>query len=122
MTATSVPVIAEVDVVIDLVGNAGGNVGTRSLRVLRPGGLYIVVPTGSWPGYGDAAAEAGVRATGYKVIPDGGALATIGRLLDSGAVQVYIDRVFDLADAAAAHRHLEDGHTRGKLVLRVSDD
>jgi NADPH:quinone reductase-like Zn-dependent oxidoreductase len=115
-------IIADVDVVIDLVGNVGGDVGTRSLRVLRPGGLYIVVPTGSWPGYGDAAAEAGVRATSYKVIPDGGALATIGRLLDSGAVQVYIDRVFDLADAASAHRHLEDGHTRGKLVLRVSDD
>jgi NADPH:quinone reductase-like Zn-dependent oxidoreductase len=115
-------VIAEVDVVIDLVGNVGGDVGTRSLRVLRPGGLYIVVPTGSWPGYADAADAAGVRATSYRVVPDGGALATVGRLLDSGAVQVYIDRVFDLADAAAAHQAIEDGHTRGKLVLRVSDD
>lgn len=112
-------VIADVDVVIDLVG---GEVGAWSVRVLRPGGLYIVVPTGSWPGYADAADEAGVRATSYKVIPDGGALATIGRLLDSGSVQVYIDRVFDLPDAAAAHRQLEEGHTRGKLVLRVSDD
>lgn len=115
-------VIADVDVVIDLVGNVGGDVGSRSLRVLRPGGLYIVVPTGSWPGYAAAADEAGVRATSYKVVPDGGALATIGRLLDSGAVQVYIDRVFDLAEAAAAHRHLEEGHTRGKLVLRVAND
>ena len=115
-------VVAEVDVVIDLVGNVTGDTGTRSLRVLRPGGLYVVVPTGSWPGYADAADAAGVRATSYKVIPDGGALATVGRLLDSGAVQVYIDRVFDLADAASAHRHLEEGHTRGKLVLRVSDD
>ena len=58
----------------------------------------------------------------YKVIPDGGALATIGRLLDSGSVQVYIDRVFDLDDASAAHEELEHGHTRGKVVLRVSDD
>ena len=69
-----------------------------------------------------AAAAAGVRATGYKVIPDGGALATIARLLDSGAVQVYVDRVFDLDEAAAAHVELERGHTRGKIVLRVSDD
>ncbi|WP_169581759.1 MULTISPECIES: NADP-dependent oxidoreductase [Microbacterium] len=112
-------VAGEVDVVVDLVG---GEIGARSLGILRPGGLYVVVPTGSWPGYADAAAEAGVRATNYKVIPDGGALATVGRLLDSGAVQVYIDRVFDLAEAAAAHRLLEEGHTRGKLVLRVSDD
>lgn len=115
-------VVADVDVVIDLVGNVHGDTGTRSLRVIRPGGLYILVPTGSWPEYLDAAAAAGVRATGYKVIPDGGALATIGRLLDSGSVQVYVDRVFDLADAAAAHAELELGHTRGKIVLRVSDD
>jgi len=113
-------VVADVDVVIDLVGNVHADTGTRSLRVLRPGGLYILVPTGSWPGYAEAAAEAGVRATSYKVVPDGGALATIARLLDSGAVQVYIDRVFDLDDAASAHRELELGHTRGKIVLQVS--
>ena len=115
-------VIADVDVVIDLVGNVHEKTGERSLTVVRPGGLYILVPTGSWPGYTEAAADAGVRATGYKVIPDGSTLATIGRLLDSGAVQVYIDRVFDLKDAAAAHTALEEGHTRGKIVLRVSDD
>lgn len=114
-------VVADVDVVIDLVGNVNGTTGTRSLEVLRPGGLYVLVPTGSWPGYAEAAADAGVRATSYKVTPDGGSLATIARLLDSGSVQVYIDQVFDLADAPAAHRAIETGHTRGKVVLRVSD-
>ncbi|MDQ7879619.1 NADP-dependent oxidoreductase [Microbacterium sp. QXD-8] len=114
-------VVGEVDVVIDLVGNVGGDTGTRSLEVLRPGGLYVLVPTGSWPGYVDAAAEAGVRTTSYKVIPDGGALATIARLLDSGSVQVYIENVYELTDAADAHRAIETGHTRGKVVLRVSD-
>lgn len=114
-------VVADVDVVIDLVGNVHGDTGSRSLRVLRPGGLYVLVPTGSWAGYADAAADAGVRSTSYKVVPDGGALATVARLLDSGAVQVYVDRVLDLAEAASAHRALEEGHTRGKIVLRVSD-
>lgn len=114
--------VSDVDVVIDLIGNVHDDTGTRSLQVLRPGGLLIEVPTGAWPGFRDAAAGAGLRATSYKVIPDGGALATIGRLLDSGAVQVYVDRVFDLDDAAAAHAELERGHARGKLILRVSDD
>lgn len=121
-TARFEDVVAGVDVVIDLVGDASAGTGARSLGVLRPGGLLIEVPTGAWPGYAEAAAAAGVRATGYKVSPDGGTLATIGRLLDSGSVQVYIDRVFDLADAAAAHTEIEKGHTRGKIVLRVSDD
>jgi NADPH:quinone reductase-like Zn-dependent oxidoreductase len=110
-------VVPEVDVVIDLVGNVSADTGSRSLEVLRTGGLYVLVPTGSWPGYAAAAAEAGVRATSYKVIPDGGALATIARLLDSGAVQVYVEQVFELEEAPDAHRQIEAGHTRGKVVL-----
>ncbi|MDI9890849.1 NADP-dependent oxidoreductase [Microbacterium proteolyticum] len=114
--------IAAVDVVVDLVGNVHDDTGTRSLEVLRPGGLLIEVPTGAWTGFREAASARGIRSTGYKVIPDGSALATIARLLDSGAVRVFVDRVFDLEDAADAHRELEKGHTRGKIVLRVSDD
>jgi len=30
--------------------------------------------------------------------------------------------VFELAEASAAHTELEAGHTRGKIVLRVTDD
>jgi NADPH:quinone reductase-like Zn-dependent oxidoreductase len=115
-------VVADVDVVIDLIGNVSDDTGTRSLEVIRPGGMLIEVPTGAWPGFREAAAARGIRSTDYKVIPDGGALATIARLLDSGAVRVYVDRVFDLADAAAAHAELERAHTRGKIVLRVSED
>ncbi len=115
-------VVHDMDVVIDLVGDLHDHVGPRSLSVMRPGGLYILVPTGSWPGYAEAAATAGMRATTYKVIPEGATLATIARLLESRAVQVFVERVFDLADAAQAHAAIETGHTRGKLVLRVSDD
>ncbi|MCR2783815.1 MULTISPECIES: NADP-dependent oxidoreductase [unclassified Microbacterium] len=115
-------VAGEVDVVIDLVGNVYDDTGSRSLSVLRPGGLYVLVPTGGWPGYAEAAAAAGMRATSYKVIPDGGVLATLARLLESGSIRVFLDRVFDLDEAAAAHLELERGHTRGKSVLRVSDD
>lgn len=115
-------VVSPVDVVIDLIGNVADDTGTRSLEVLRPGGLLIEVPTGAWPGFREAASARGLRSTDYKTIPDGAALATIGRLLDSGAVRVFIDRVFDLDDVAAAHTELERGHTRGKIVLHVSDD
>ncbi|WP_165067906.1 NADP-dependent oxidoreductase [Marisediminicola senii] len=111
-----------VDVVIDLVGNVHDDTGTRSLSVLRPGGLLINAPTGSWPTVLDDAIEAGVRATTYKVAPDGQALNVICRLLDSGDIHVNVDRVFELVDAAAAHTLLDEGHTRGKIVLRVTDE
>jgi NADPH:quinone reductase-like Zn-dependent oxidoreductase len=114
-------VIGEVDAVIDLVGNTQDATGSRSLQVLRPGGLIVNAPTGSWPTIIDDAREAGVRATTYSVAPDGDTLSTITRLLESGDVKVFVDGVFDLDAAASAHAALEDGHTRGKLVLKVAD-
>lgn len=114
-------VVGEVDAVIDLVGNVHDDTGTRSLRVVRPGGLIVNAPTGSWPTITQEAEQAGVRATTYKVAPDGDTLSTITRLLESGDVKVFVDRVFDLGDASAAHTTLEEGHTRGKLVLKVAE-
>ncbi|MBK4349092.1 NADP-dependent oxidoreductase [Lacisediminihabitans sp. G11-30] len=114
-------VLDHLDVVIDLVGNVHDDTGSRSLDVLRPGGLIINVPSGSWPTLLDDAEIAGVRATTYKVSDDGATLAVIARLLETGDVHVHVDEVFPLAEAAAAHQSLEGGHTRGKIVLTVSD-
>lgn len=115
-------VVEPVDVVIDLIGNVHDQTGTRSLSVLRPGGLLVNAPTGSWPTFLEDAAAAGMRATSYKVAPDASTLTVISRLLEWGDVRVHIGEVFALENAAAAHRSLESGHTRGKIVLKVSDN
>jgi NADPH:quinone reductase-like Zn-dependent oxidoreductase len=114
-------VIEDVDVVIDLVGNVHDNTGSRSLKVLRKGGLIVNVPSGSWPTFAEEAEAAGVRGTKFSVAPDGNSLAVVGRLLESGAVRVHVDQIFALSDAAEAHRALESGHTRGKIVLKVAE-
>ena len=114
-------VLENVDVVIDLIGNVHDNTGSRSLSVLRPGGLIINAPTGSWDSFTDDAAAAGVRGSHYKVSADGATLAVVSRLLESGDVRVFVDQVFALDDVADAHRALETGHTRGKIVITVSD-
>lgn len=111
----------DVDVVIDLVGNVMDDTASRSLGVLRPGGLIVNAPGGSWPTMVEEADAAGVRATGFQVAPDGSTLAIISRLLESGDVKVFVDQVFDLEDAADAHRQIEAGHTRGKIVLKVCE-
>ena len=113
--------VANVDVVIDLIGNIHDSTGTRSLATLRAGGLLVNVPSGSWPTLLADAAAAGIRATTFKVAPDGATLAVIGRLLESGDIQVAIDGVFALDDVAQAHAALESGHTRGKIVLNVAN-
>ena len=111
--------LSGIDVVIDLIGNARDDTGTRSLSVLRPGGLLINAPSGSWPTLMADAEDAGIRATTYQVAPDGANLAVIARLLESGDVHVHVNQVFDLEDAADAHIAIESGHTRGKIVLKV---
>ncbi len=115
-------VVRDVDTVVDLIGNVHDNTGTRSLSVLKPGGLIINVPTGSWPSFSADAAAAGMRATHFKLAPNGATLARIGALLDTGEVVVHVDQVFELDHAADAHRALEAGHTRGKIVLRIAGD
>ena len=112
----------EQDVVIDLIGNVSDDIGTRSLDVLRKGGLMVNVPTGTWPTMAEEAAARGIRGTGYSVSPDARTLSVFSRLIDDGSVRVHVDRELPLASGAEAHRLLETGHVRGKVVLRVAED
>lgn len=112
-------VTGDIDLVVDLIGNVHEETGTRSLGVMRPGGLLISVPTGSWPEFRADAAAAGMRATDIKALSDTASLTAIAEIIDAGEVSVHVEREFSLEEAAAAHRLLEEGHTRGKIVLRV---
>ena len=115
-------VAGTVDVVIDLIGNVKDDTGTRSLDVLAPGGLLVNAPTGSWPTMHEDAAARGIRATGFNVAADSQVLAGIGALIDSGAIRVHVDAVYDLDAGAEAQRIVEGGHVRGKVVIRVADE
>ena len=46
-------------------------------------------------------------------------LAALRELIDAGSVAPVIDRAYELADAAAALRHLLKGRVRGKLVITM---
>ncbi|MEU5628493.1 NADP-dependent oxidoreductase [Streptomyces tendae] len=114
-------VAADVDVVIDLVGDGPDRTSTRSLRALRRGGLLVAVPGGVSPELAAAAETAGVRVVPFLVEPDGPALTTIASLIDGGEVAVEVEETFPLEQAAAAHTRGEAGRTRGKLVLTIDD-
>ena len=107
---------SDVDVVLDLVGDAYDTTSTRSLETLRPGGLLVAVPAGAGRGRR--------RSPRHRLLvePDGPALARIAALIEDGAVTVEVAEVLPLAEVATAHREGEQGHTRGKMVLRVADD
>ena len=53
------------------------------------------------------------------VRPDAEGLGWLAERVADGRIIVEIQQVFDLAAAPDAHRLLEEGHVRGKLVLRL---
>jgi NADPH:quinone reductase-like Zn-dependent oxidoreductase len=40
--------------------------------------------------------------------------------MESGKVKPVIDRTYSLSDVPEAIRYLEEGHARGKVVVKVS--
>ena len=113
-------VVRDMDVVIDLIGDGHDSTSTRSLETLRAGGLLVAVPSGASAELMDKAQAQGRRATAYLVEPDGRALAEIAGLIDTRKLSVEVEEVFPLEKAAEAHRRIDAGRTRGKLVLHVA--
>jgi NADPH:quinone reductase-like Zn-dependent oxidoreductase len=106
--------LRDVDLVLDTVG---GETRERSWPVLRKGGLLVAI---AMPPPDPLAAEKhGVRTAMVAVTPNGERLAQIARLIDEGELEIVIDSVFPLEQAAEAHRHIERGHACGKVILRV---
>jgi NADPH:quinone reductase-like Zn-dependent oxidoreductase len=58
----------------------------------------------------------------YDGRPEGSRLIRMAPWFDDGSLSVHIARRYYWHDAAAAHHEVEQGHTRGKLVLIVDDD
>lgn len=110
-------VVKDVDVVLNTVDS---ETATRSIKVLREGGTLVSIA-----GSPDAAACAAARVTCTRPNRDTGAsnaemLARLMELADAGKFKVNVEEGFAMADAAKAWEKSRAGHTRGKLVIKVS--
>lgn len=104
-------VVGDLDVALELFG---GESVARVVAAMRPGGI-IVALAGDPPV--EQASRAGVRAVKMLAEPDGAALGELAALAAAGHLRVEVSETFELEDAATAHRAIEGGHTRGKIVL-----
>lgn len=98
-----------VDAVYDLVGGdalrAVAELLTDRKRLISAGGKPLAVELGG---------AAVVRARTAAVLDE------VARLAVSGAFRTYVTQTYPLAEAAAALRAVESGHTRGKIVIEVA--
>lgn len=104
---------SDLDMVFDLVD---GETRARSWGLLKKGG--VLVSTRSEPSQ-ETAEKFGVRALRFTVEADGAELAEIAGLVASGRVKPHVQRTFPLNSASDALALVEEGHTVGKVVLKV---
>ncbi|MGH3016460.1 MAG: zinc-binding dehydrogenase, partial [Gaiellaceae bacterium] len=108
------------DLVVEHVGEATWK---TSLQVAAPQGRVAVIGATSGPN-----PPANLHRIWWKQLTVVGStmgtredFAAVYELVKSGRAQPVVDRVFPLAEAAAAHVHLEAGRQLGKVVLRIPE-
>jgi NADPH:quinone reductase-like Zn-dependent oxidoreductase len=104
----------KLDMVFDLID---GESRERSWSLLKKGG--VLVSTLTEPSQ-DKAKQSGARALRYTVEADGAELAEIAALVTAGKVKPHVQKIFALDAAADALAWVEQGHSVGKVVLKIA--
>jgi len=112
------------DVVFDVAGTSSF---ARSRRVLRRGGVYLTTAPSpaillqmTWTArFGTRRAM--VAFTGLRDAAAKRAdLSYLAGLADAGALVPVVDTCYPLADIADAYRHVDQGHKRGNIIVRMT--
>lgn len=104
------------DIVLD---SLGGKTLEECWYCVQEGGLLIsiVKPTGETKPSGF---DREVKDLFFIMRPDGQQLAEIAKLLEKSECQPILDSVWDLEEYEKAFQKLDEGHARGKIVIRVN--
>ncbi|WP_100011328.1 NADP-dependent oxidoreductase [Lentibacillus sediminis] len=103
------------DIVLDTLG---GEVQQKSFQILKKGGTLVSIAE---PPNEELAEEKGIKAGFHWLEPDGGQLAEMAKLLESGKISAQIGKTFPFSEEGLkeAHAHSESGHARGKIVIKI---
>lgn len=107
------------DVVFDVVGNESF-ISCR--KTLRDGGIYVTTEPGPKGFLWQALTFPGENRKARVVLAktSGRDLALLKDLFQAGRVEVVMDKVYPMDEAAEAHAYCETGHVRGKVAIIVS--
>ncbi|MCU8245447.1 NADP-dependent oxidoreductase [Vibrio vulnificus] len=106
--------LSDVDVLIDLVG---GDVALDALKCLKDNARVVTVPTLSAEMICEKAKLLGFEATGMLVEPEPQQLDTLLYMVGVGLLKTEIQRIYPMHEVSDAHKQIETGHTRGKVLL-----
>jgi len=105
--------VRDIDLALDLVG---GLAQEASMSVVRKGGLLLSTVN---PPSADKAAAAGIRSSFAQTNLDRAVMEKVLDWAARGEIRGRIGRVLPLAQAAEAHRLMDERAVRGKIVLEL---
>ena len=109
-------VAKDVDVVLDSVGK---DTLLRSYGVVKKGGFIATLV--AQPDQAELDKH-GIRGAPISVKPNASELAEITKLIDEKKIKPIVSLVLPLTEAVKAQEQAATHHTRGKIVLKISDE
>jgi NADPH:quinone reductase-like Zn-dependent oxidoreductase len=108
-------VAKDVDLVLDSVGE---DTLKRSYGVVKKGGMIVSIVDDVDR---NELATHGIRGTTIRTEPNEKTLEELARLIDSKKIMPVVSQVLPLSEVGKAHQQIATRHTRGKIVLKVTD-
>lgn len=109
--------VKDVDFILDTVG---GENFVRSLKVLKPQGTIILLPSNKKEEAGRIAKQQNIRNYKHILVHSSGEdMRQIAGMLAEGSLKAQVDRTYPFEQIPQAHRRLEEGKVRGKIVVAL---
>jgi NADPH:quinone reductase-like Zn-dependent oxidoreductase len=108
--------LKDVDIVLDPIG---GDTTLRSLQAMKPGGTLVSIVGGVKEEAHSIAGENNITAKNYLVHSSGEDLEQLAVLLKDRKLKPFVSQRYTLEQMPEAHRQIETGKTKGKIVVNV---
>ncbi len=105
------------DLIIDGVG---GDTGINAVESLAEGGCLVTLPSVTKDAVIAAGQAKGKQVLPIRVEPNAHQLSILASLVAEGELNMHLATSYSLSEAAQAFKDIASGHTRGKVVLTVS--
>lgn len=107
--------VKEVDFVLDTIG---GDNFVRSLDVLKPEGMIVLLPSNKKEEADKAVREKQVKNYRHILMHSSGKdMRAIAGMLREGSMKANVDKVYSFEQIPQAQEQLENGKVRGKIVV-----
>ncbi len=117
-TKEKIPATGNYDIIFDTIGNLSFSQMKKSLV---SGG--IMISTSPNPSNLISSVGSVFSSTKLKLVvlrPDKADFEQLTKWIEQGFIKPVIEKSYPLSDIITAHEHIETGHTRGKIAIRIS--